>query len=198
MIRDPIGSIYINYRNHILISNLQYTIINIRCTGIQSGWTGGGLWWVGLSIVYKNNYHVTNEAYHCTKSPCCVQVMLQKCMFLLLNEGPAFVYRNPDRTPHSFTWLPWWQTQSADIDVKQICNQDDSSKRNLFGNELNFSLAVLGFKLRTSELALQTLDVIFHSFYLRKSGNNDSEIWSLNFEVWSPKSEVWRYLSLSV
>jgi hypothetical protein len=25
----------------------------------------------------------------------------------------------------------------------------------------------------------------------RKSGNNDSEIWSLNFEVWSPKSEVW-------
>jgi hypothetical protein len=38
-------------------------------------------------------------------------------------------------------------------------------------------------------LALQTLDVIFHSFYLRKSGNNDSEIWSLNYEVWSPKSE---------
>ena len=32
----------------------------------------------------------------------------------------------------------------------------------------------------------------------RKSGNDDSEIWSLNFEVWSPKSEVWRYLSLSV
>jgi hypothetical protein len=31
-----------------------------------------------------------------------------------------------------------------------------------------------------------------------KFGNNDSEIWSLNFEVWSPKSEVWRYLSLSV
>jgi hypothetical protein len=47
-------------------------------------------------------------------------------------------------------------------------------------------------------LALQTLDVIFHSFYLRKFGNNDSEIWSLNFEVLSPKSEVWRYLSLSV
>ena len=114
-----------------------------------------------------------------------------KVYVLLLNGGPAFVYRNPDRTPHSFTWLPGWQTKSADIDVKQICNQDDSSKRNLFGNELTFSLAVLGFKLRTSELALQTLDVIFHSFYLRKSGNNDSEIWRLNFEVWSPKSEVW-------
>jgi hypothetical protein len=65
---------------------------------------------------------------------------------------------------------------SAEIDVKQICNQADSSKRTLFRNKLNFSLAVLGFKLRTSELALQTLDVIFHSFYLRKSGNNDSEI----------------------
>jgi hypothetical protein len=24
-----------------------------------------------------------------------------------------------------------------------------------------------------------------------KSGNNNSEIWSLNFEVWSPRSEVW-------
>jgi hypothetical protein len=43
-------------------------------------------------------------------------------------------------------------------------------------------LAVLGFKLPTSELALQTLDVIFHSFYLRKSGNNDSEVWSLKSE----------------
>jgi hypothetical protein len=65
---------------------------------------------------------------------------------------------------------------SAEFDVKRICNQAESSKRTLFGNELNFSLAVLGFKLRTSDLALQTLNVIFHSFYLRKSGNNDSEI----------------------
>ena len=169
MIRDPIGSIYINYRNHIRLSNLQYTIINIRCTGIQGGWTGGGLWWVGLSIVYKNNYHVANEAYDCTKSPRCVQMMLQKCMFLLLNGGPAFAYKNPDRTqPHSLTWLPWWQTKSAEIDVKQICNQSDSSKRTLFGIELNFALA---FKFRTSELALQTLDVIFHSFRSLKSEN---------------------------
>jgi hypothetical protein len=147
MIRDPIGSIYINYRNHIR-SNLKYTIINIRTSSAHSAVTWCNHmphWWHG-SCSYKPiinhrpfthlvspytgywwwctaDYFLIYGSWNWYKLIRLGRVSCPRVLFSLLNGGPAFVYKNPDRSqPHSLTWLPWWQTKSAEIDVKQICN----------------------------------------------------------------------------